>query len=131
MEEVQNLVVREEGKIVAGCWISVWDQMVGLTDIFLPQGAQKEKYLVGLIRTVHTKFPSMPIVTREDGDDPTLLRLGFKDIGKMRFGRDSLSEMPFAMEKVMGFYRPALSSWAILKSTAYHTSIRSRGHHYI
>ena len=74
-----------DGKVVSGCVANVGAEVVGLANLFLPHGQQRDKWRRALIATVHDAFPGLPVAAHAHGEDLLgLLGLGFQEIGKMR-----------------------------------------------
>lgn len=85
LEGVQVLEGRRDGKIVSGCVANVGAEVVGLANLFLPHGQERDKWRRALIAKVHNAFPGLPIVGHAHGEDLlALIGLGFHEIGKMR-----------------------------------------------
>lgn len=85
LEGVQVLEGRLDGKIVSGCVANVGAEVVGLANLFLPHGQERDKWRSALIAKVHSDFPGLPVVGHAHGEDLLgLISLGFHEIGKMR-----------------------------------------------
>lgn len=85
LEEIQVLECRQDGKIVSGCIASVGAEVVGLANLFLPRGQERDRCRRALIAKVHEIFPRLPVVGHAHGDDLlSMMDLGFQEIGKNR-----------------------------------------------
>jgi hypothetical protein len=73
-----------DGLVVAGGVASRSDQVVGVSNVFAPDGGTDAAWLIAL-EAVHRMFPGLPAVGYEHGEDlATAVRHGFEPIGPLR-----------------------------------------------
>ncbi len=72
------------GRVVAGAVASRSDQVVGISNVFAPDGDPDATWPI-VLDAAHRLFPTLPVVGYEHGDDlTTALRHGFEPIGPLR-----------------------------------------------
>lgn len=72
------------GRVVAGAVASRSDQVVGISNVFAPDGGPDAAW-PGVLEAVHRLFPTVPVVGYEHGDDLAVaVRHGFEPVGPLR-----------------------------------------------
>ncbi|MGW0965003.1 hypothetical protein [Streptomyces sp. NPDC002516] len=73
-----------DGRVGAGAVASRGDHVIGVSNVFARDGGPDAAW-PGVLHTVHSLFPGLPVVGYEHGDDLTAaLRHGFEPIGPLR-----------------------------------------------
>ncbi|MGV9269636.1 hypothetical protein ACWDRR_33860 [Kitasatospora sp. NPDC003701] len=73
-----------DGQVVVGAVASRSDQVVGISNVFAPDGGSDAAWPI-VLDAVHRLFPTLPVVGYEHGDDLAVaLRHGFEPIGPLR-----------------------------------------------
>lgn len=73
-----------DGRVVAGAVASRGDDAVGISNVFALDDAPGTAW-PGVLDTVHRRFPGLPVVGYEHGEDlTTAARHGFRPIGPLR-----------------------------------------------
>jgi hypothetical protein len=87
LEDPATLVLSgrtSDGRTTAGAVASRSDRVVGISNVFAPDGASSTAW-PGVLGAVHRTFPGLPVVGYEHGDDlEAAVRHGFEPIGPLR-----------------------------------------------
>ncbi len=82
--DIAFLAAARDGQIVAGAVANRTGDVVGLSNVFTPPG-EKVPFWAGAIAVVHHKFPDLPLVGYESGEELALAQsLGFETLGLLR-----------------------------------------------
>lgn len=82
--DIAFLAAFRDGQIVAGAVANRTGDVVGLSNVFTPPG-EKVPFWAGTIAAVHHKFPDLPLVGYESGEELALAQsLGFETLGPLR-----------------------------------------------
>jgi hypothetical protein len=82
--DIAFLAAVRDGQIVAGAVANRTGDVVGLSNVFTPPG-EKVPFWAGAIAAVHHKFPGLPLVGYESGEELDLAQsLGFETLGSLR-----------------------------------------------
>ncbi|GGZ02568.1 hypothetical protein [Streptomyces poonensis] len=74
----------ESGRVVAGAVASRGEQVVGISNVFAPDGGPDAAW-PGVLGAVHRLFPTLPVVGYEHGEDlDAAMRHGFESLGPLR-----------------------------------------------
>lgn len=73
-----------DGRVVAGAVASRSDQVLGVSNVFAPDGGPDAAWPV-VLDAVHRLFPTLPVVGYEHGEDlEVAVRHGFEPVGPLR-----------------------------------------------
>ncbi|MER6110423.1 hypothetical protein ACWGPD_19935 [Streptomyces hirsutus] len=73
-----------DGRVIAGAVASLSDHVVGISNVFAPDGGPDVAWPV-VLAAVNWLFPALPVVGYEQGDDlATAIRHGFEPVGPLR-----------------------------------------------
>ena len=82
--DISIVAAYKESQIVAGAIANKTEGVVGLSNVFTPEG-EAERYWEGLLAEIADSYPALPIVGYEQDESLALaLRVGFTSLGSLR-----------------------------------------------